>query len=376
MNEKKKVILAITKANWGGAQKYVFDLALNIPKDKFKVKVIVGEGGDLSQRLQENEIEVIQIKKLNRKLSLYQDWQAFRQLIKIIRNEKPDIVHLNSSKMGILGGLACRLSRVPKIVFTSHGWAFNEDRSWWQKKIIRFFHLLTIVISHKTIAVSEQTKKQIEAKNKTLNKITVIRNGVSLINFLSPSEAKSRLETETKIKLDGYLVGCIAELHKNKGLTYLIQAVKILDRNQKANFKLIVIGEGEERQTLQNEIDLAKLNDKIFLVGKIDNASQYLKAFNLFVLPSITEALPYVLLEAGQAGLPIISTRVGGIAEIIDDAENGLIVKSADAKDLSNAINYLITNSDKSLILSHKIQEKINQEFDLNKMIEKTIALY
>ena len=171
-NTKKKIIYCITKANWGGAQKYVYDLATSVDPDLYNVLVLVGGDGSLVNKLKDRGIKVIILKSLARDVSFIKDIMSFFRLLKIFHQEKPDIIHLNSSKMGLIGSLAGRILRIPKIIFTGHGWAFNEDRSIFQKKIIYFLHKLTIHLAHTVIAVSEQTKNQI-TKNKVCKKIVV-----------------------------------------------------------------------------------------------------------------------------------------------------------------------------------------------------------
>jgi glycosyltransferase involved in cell wall biosynthesis len=185
--KKKKVIYVITKSNWGGAQKYVFLLAKQAQKMNFGVLVVLGGDGILKNKLEEEKIEVISIKSMGRDINFFEDIKTFFKLIKIFLKEKPEVVHLNSSKIGGLGSLAARICFVPKIIFTIHGWAFNEKRSWLSKLIIKKIYWITIFLSTKTIAVSNQVKEQaktIPFYQIIFGKIFVIRNSVESINFI------------------------------------------------------------------------------------------------------------------------------------------------------------------------------------------------
>jgi glycosyltransferase involved in cell wall biosynthesis len=384
-NKKKKILYCITKANWGGAQKYVFDLALALDPALFEVVVLLGGEGALLQALEAKGIRVLILDKLTRDISTWKDIVSFYKIIKIFKKEKPDIIHLNSSKMGLLGALAGRLLRIPKIIFTGHGWAFNEDRSAWQKKIIFFLHRLTVKLSHSTIAVSEQTKNQILRKKEVYSKIISIHNGVSEIDFLDKNLAREKIlsqinQGEPLIDLEGRLwLGTISELHKNKGLKYLIEAIHLLDLSMDDKAKLplvIVIGEGEKRDKLQKRIDRYGLNNTIFLVGRMENASKYLKIFDIFILTSITEALGYVLLEAGQAGLPVIASSVGGIPEIIEDMVSGLLVRPKEPEEIKKAIEFLLANPERAKIFAENIKQKILTDFSKDKMVQRTVELY
>jgi glycosyltransferase involved in cell wall biosynthesis len=237
-------------------------------------------------------------------------------------------------------------------------------------------------MSHQTIAVSKQTKDQISKNKSTTNKITVIKNGLEEINFFDKKRAREkiaeRLPEDLTIR-NRLWIGTISELHKNKGLKYIIETMHLLEVASANNSTipiLIIIGEGERREKLQERIDRYGLQNNIFLVGQIDEAKKYLRAFDIFTLSSITEALPYALLEAGQAGLPIIASNVGGIPEIIDDMENGILIRPKEPTEIKNAIDFLIKNPDKMFSFGQNIQKKIQDEFNKERMIKETLALY
>lgn len=381
-DRKMKIFYCITKGDWGGAQRYVYDLATSLSKETYDVTVILGSAGTLSQKLETNQIRTIILGKISRDVRVWQDFLALFKLIKIFRQENPDIIHLNSSKMGGLGVIAGKIARVPKIIFTGHGWAFNEDRSAWQKKIIYLIHSLTVSLADKTIAVSAQTKNQMMKNKKTAEKTVVIHNGLAAIDFLSKDLARQEIvkKLPADVNLENRVwLGTISELHKNKGLKYIIEAMHLLEvqgDDPSTLPILIIIGEGERREKLQKRIDRFNLQNNIFLVGKIEEASKYLKAFDIFALTSITEALPYVILEAGQAGLPIVASGVGGIPEIIEDMKSGIIVRPKEPEEIKKAISFFLNNPDKMAFLGQKIQSKIQSDFTKEKMLKETLDLY
>jgi glycosyltransferase involved in cell wall biosynthesis len=159
---RKKILLLITKSTQGGAQRYVFDLATALPAQQYDVVVAVGGEGELGDNLKKAGLKVYSLKSLKRNISITDDIRAFFSLLKIIRKERPDILHINSSKAGAFGTLIGRILRVPKIIFTSHGWAFNEDRPKWQKIVLKTIHWITIMLSHVTIVVARGTKAQMQ----------------------------------------------------------------------------------------------------------------------------------------------------------------------------------------------------------------------
>lgn len=385
---KKKILYCITKSNWGGAQRYVYDLATGIPRGKFEIAVVLGGNGQLKEKLEIAGIRTISINALKRDVGIINDISSFFALIKIFKSEKPDIVHLNSSKIGGLGGLAGRIARVKKIIFTAHGWAYNEERRLPQKIAIAILHFITVALSHLTIAVSEKARDQFRSVGLMKNKIAVIRNGIGEIEFMEKEKARRelvevRLQQAEKVKeairSEPLWIGTISELHKNKGLSYAIEAVKNhLEASLPSSPKVIfiIMGEGEERKNLEEIIKINRLEDSVFLIGNVENASSYLKAFDIFTLTSITEALPYAILEAGKAGVPIVASNVGGISEIIDDMKSGILLQPKKPKEISDAIEYCLNHPDKKEVFSILLKEKIDKEFSLEKMVSETLKVY
>jgi len=370
---KKKILFAITKGNWGGAQKYVFDLATNLPPEDFDISVLCGAGDALETKLKEKNVPVVRLPSLDRDMNLAKDLQSFFDLYDLLKKEKPDIIHLNSSKIGGIGALAGRLAGVPHIIFTGHGWAWNEDRFFISKILITLAHWLTIVLAHKTIAVSEKVKQEIiNLAFIPKSKVAVVYNGIQDTDYLERFAARAELRGDISEK---FWVGTIAELHRNKGLDMFIGAFADALKEQ-PNTALVVIGEGEERKSLELLSENLGIEKKVHLLGFRKNASQFLKSFDVFVLPSRTEAFPYVILEAGLAQLPTIASKVGGIPEVITNDKNGVLVNPGDQKALSKAIIELIDDSTKAAMLGHNLRKTVEERFSVDSMVEKTIAVY
>jgi len=377
----KKVLFLITKSNFGGAQRYVFDLATSLPKNEFDVTVAYGEGRELGERLHSKGIRTIEIKGLARDINILKEFSVFWAILKLYKKEKPDIVHINSSKVGGLGAFAGKIAGIPKIIFTGHGWAFNEDRNVFSKFIIFLIHAMTILMTNKTIAVSSETKRQITLKCKSLgNKIEVIHNGVEEVEPIEKASARQFIINtliDKDINPDSLWIGTVGELHPIKGHSYLLDALAELKEDDKlSNIQTFIIGEGKERKNLERKISGFGLSKNVFLTGNIKNASHLMKAFDLFVFPSLSEAFPYTILEAGSVGLPIIASRVGGIQEIIEDKKNGTLVRPKDVLDLKIQIISLLKDKEKRDFYGENIKKTIENNFSKKQMLEKTIKVY
>lgn len=373
--EKLKILYIITKSNWGGAQKHVFDLAKEA-KEKFDVSVAFGGNGLLKQKLDEIGIKNFEITNFQRDISLLKEIKAFFEISKIIKDIKPDVIHLHSSKAVAIGSLAGKISGVKKIIITIHGWAFKEKRGWLKNKIIYFISWLNLILTDKAIMVSNDDLKKapvflIKDKNE------IVRNGIGDLEMYSKEYSKNALLPD--FKQNCIWIGTIAELHKNKGLEYGIKAITDIKKTNKEDlqkFIWVIISDGEEKNKLQKMIEENNLTENIFLVGQKTDAYKYLKAFDIFMLTSIKEGFPYALLEAGYAGLPVIATDVGDSNAVIKDMETGILIKPGDYKEIAYAIRHLIQNPEIIKKLGGAIEEKVKKEFSLKEMTEKIFNLY
>ena len=366
---RKKIIYLITKANWGGAQKYVFDLATSLPQDKFDVLVVHGQGNILSKKLQEEKIKTIFVPEMGRDINVLGEIISFFKIFKIIFDYNPDIVHVNSSKAGGIGAFVARLTFTQKIIFTVHGWAFNEPQ--FDNILTKFFSWLTVFLSTDTIVISKQNFEQGLRYPFVKNRFALIYNGVKDTNFRERTSARKFIADLTKADSKKIWVVTISELHKNKGLSYLIEAVSKLEKKP----IVFIIGEGEERNNLGNLISKHNLEDNIFLMGFIDEASTYLKAFDIFILTSVKEGHPYALLEAGLAKLPSIGSDIPGVKDILEN-ENGILTIPKDPNDIAEKLDGLIKDKGKKAQLGQNLHSKVFGEFSFKEMLEKTISLY
>lgn len=376
---KKKIIYLITKSNWGGAQKYVYDLATNLPREDYEVVVATGGTGGLGattgilvDKLKEKNIKTIFLPTFTRNIFLTNELFSFWAVFQLIKKERPDILHLNSSKAGGIGAFCGRILRVPKIIYTVHGWPFNENRSYLSKKIIYILSWLTCALSHHAITISQENYNQGRKFWGQKNKIELIYNSLKPIEFLTKTDARAHLNQTLNHPLsnEDLVIGTIAELHPNKNLATLIKAT---DPRQA---KLVIIGEGESRPQLSSLITTSSKETAIELAGFIFNASTLLKAFDIFVLPSYKEGHPYVVLEAGQARLPVIGSDISGIRDIIKNNYNGSLFNPNRPNELKDKINYLLSHPEEKTKLGHNLEKTIKEKYTFNSFLNHTLSLY
>lgn len=372
VTKKHRILYVVTKASWGGAQRYVYDMALGARALGHEVLVVTGAPEELTTRLTRAGILVRSISLLKRDVSLLHEFQVFGELIQIMREYKPTVVHSNSSKAGGLVSFAARLSGVPQILFTAHGWAFNEDRPRWQKLFIWFLHYATVLLSHTTICVSSAMKRDARHMPFVGHKLHVIHNGVQEYPMASREDAQMILAPHISFPI---WIGTIAELHPTKQVSVLIEAFARI-QDAYPNATVVVMGEGSERMRLEELVRLHGLQDRVRLRGHVEDASAYLNALDIFVLPSRSEGLGYVLLEAGLAHLPVIASNVGGIPEIIEDTVTGSLFPSADVDALAGLLVQYLDDAHLRARMGDALHKRVISDFSLEKMVSKTLALY
>jgi len=229
-----------------------------------------------------------------------------------------------------------------------------EDRPKWQIFLIKLASKLTCLFYDKIICVSQNDcNEALKNKIAPARKLIVINNGINPADYDFSSTSTSTpdfdvMESSSKsgVDVNEFWVGTIGENVKNKGHKYLREAAK--------------------------KMAGVELN----IISGVPNAAKFLKSFDIFVLPSVKEGLPYVILEAGLAKLPVIASNVGGVSEIITDGENGLLVPPKNPEALAEAIKKLINDKATREKLAQNLHQKILQDFSLQKMLSATVATY
>lgn len=374
-----KILYIITKSNWGGAQRHVYDVAVAMKDLGHTPIVALGGEGILRKRLEDAGIKTHVLSSLQRDISVSKDTSSAVEIFKIVRRERPDVLHLHSPKAAGLGALAGRMLSVKRIVVTVHGWSFNDSRPIWQRIFITFVSWLTILLAHKTIVISESEYNAGMRFPFVKGKISLVPLGIKPPIFVSIDGARMEITKHTGLTSADIgkkiMIGCIAEMIPNKGVIYLINAMEQIV-NQYPSAIAVIIGNGDELSKMNMLIKEKKLENNIYLTGYVENAHEYIKAFNIFVLPSVKEGLPYVIMEAAYASLPIVATTVGGIPEMIEDMKSGVLVQSRNAKELAHAISFMIEHPAMRREYGNNARENMIKKFSFEAMISGISEVY
>jgi glycosyltransferase involved in cell wall biosynthesis len=373
MSQPKKILFVVTQSEWGGAQRYIFDLATNLPKDQYATSVAAGGTGALHQKLADAGIPSHHLRHVVRQINPIYDTLGLFELISLFHRVRPDVVHLNSSKISILGTIAARLAGVKKIVYTAHGFVFNEPLPTWQKLFYLVTERLTGAFKTDIICIYEGDRQTaIEKHIGKPEQIHVVHNGIPPLAFVNRAESQTALG----LPPDRLLIGTIANFYPTKGLPDLLAAARVV-ADQHPTCLFAIIGDGQQRKQLEALIQELEITGNVLLLGEKDpDVSRYLQAFTIYACSSVKEGFPYALLESMAAGVPIASTNVGGIPEMITTEQTGLLVPPHRPDQLAAAILKLLNDQTLRQTLADAAKTHQRQRCTLALMVEQTAAVY
>lgn len=361
MARRPRLLYVVTLAEVGGAQSYVRDL-LSATREEFEVAVAAYGEGPVKTAAEELGVTFVSLRHVRRPLSLVQDPLGLLELYRLFRRLRPDIVHLNSSKAGVLGRIAAWLARVPVCIFTAHGWAFKATAGasarlyLWADRAVRPMTTMVVCVS------GLEFRAGLEARVCTAERATVIRNGVEISGYVR----RPLTEGATQI----VSVGRLAE---PKDFATLVSALSLLPAGQA---RLRVLGAGPLREQLEAQIRELALSDAVELIGEVADVRPYLREADLFVLSSRSEAMPLSVLEAMAAGLPVVASDVGGLSEVVVEGETGFLVPAGDPVELAGLLGRLVEDPELRERLGEAGHRRAQSSFSLERWRDEHLALY
>lgn len=297
------------------------------------------------------------------------DFSVVSQLLAICRQEKVKIWHAHDYKSDALG-LLLRMFYPMRLVTTVHGWVEKTRRT----PIYYFVDRLCLPRYEAVVCVSDDLYKQCLAYGVPRKRCFLIENAIDTVEYarkLSLADAKNRLS----IPLDRLVIGGMGRLSAEKGFDLLIRAVDQLLKTG-LNVELLIAGEGNEKESLQNLISQLGLEDRIRLLGYRTDTKELFQAMDVFALSSFREGLPNVVLEAMALEVPIAATRVAGMPRLIQSGENGLLIEPGSVEQLAGALASLIRDAGLRQRLAAAARQTIEKNHNFRIRMDKIAALY
>lgn len=304
-------------------------------------------------------------------MSKKSDIRVIPRLLRIIHSGKFDVVHTHMFASNLLGRVAATLAGVSVIISTVQLIADREKG--WEVLLDQALQSSTDMM----IASSEAVRQSFIRRGIRPAKIAVIHNSVDLARFDTVDRESARRATRRAWGWDEghFVVGTVARLERIKGLHHLIEAAKtVAEALPRARF--LVVGDGPQREELLSQVRHLGLEKRCIFAGLRNDIPQILPAFDLFVLPSLSEALGIVAIEALASGVPVVASRVGGVPEVVVHGETGLLVPPGDVAQLAQAILHVAANPAEARQWANRGQKRVRRMFDVHRLADTQARLY
>lgn len=364
MKKRYKILHIIGGGEVGGAEQHVLSLLKGANRTRFDPQLVCLTQGPFSDLAIDHKIPTYTFP-----MHFPLDLSPVPALIRWSRKHAINLVHTHGSRANLLGRLSARWLGIPSLT-TVHSSLAHDYLSPWSARIALGLDRLTLPLTSGIITVSEYLAREVALRGG--RNLETIYNGLSPISFGDPTSARHHFRKQWGIPADALVLGTIGRLHPTKGQIYLIKAATQL-RLKFPNLHLLLIGDGPLRQSLALELQENAIPHT--LTGYLPRAYEALPAMDLFILPSVSEGMGLVLLEAMQAGVPIVASAVGGIPELIRDGNDGLLFPPGGVTELTAACTSILENHAlaQSLILAGQNRWPM---FSIDSMVRETEQVY
>jgi glycosyltransferase involved in cell wall biosynthesis len=383
----KKILHIITRLDMGGSAQ---NTLLTCRKMAQKYEMVLVHGLSLESNMTDSEkaavdkqiesarvngVRIVAAPSLVRRVSPVPDILALFDLVRIIQKEKPDIVHTHTSKAGILGRLAAKLTNVAAIVHTPHGHVFYGHFGPWRSRIFIWLEKRFADFTDRMIALTEGEKKDyLKLRLCPPEKLFQIHSGVDIEKFKQVPVGAAEKKRALGLAQNHPVVGFVGWLLPVKGPMHLLKAMAAVWQDHE-DTALVFIGKGDLEIDLRTEALKSGANGRVHFLGWRNDIEEIMPLFDILVLPSLNEGMGRVLVEAMAAGKPIVASNVGGIPDLVQHDLNGLLVPPGDENALAAAIRQFIADPAKAKIMGQRGRERCHQ-YSLEAMIGKIDNLY
>lgn len=380
--KKLSIVYILTPIIYGGSEKVTLTFLENINRNKYDINLILltrpwEDKTSFEKKLNKYNYTyfLVPVSKFQHKFFFVKDFfrvpRVAYKIYSILRKSKFDLIHTTGYFADICGQPVAKLLKIPGIS-TCHGFIYNDRK-------LKFYYMLDKIVlrlCRKIIAVSDGIRTELLRSGLDDSRIEVIQNAV--VNYFNEQELhdlRNENRSNLSIRPDEFVLGFVGRLSEEKGLVYLIEAISEVINNI-ATVRLLIVGDGPLREELEQLVRDKGLGSNIIFTGFQENSEDWFPSFDLFVLPSLTEGTPMVLLEAMAIGIPVIASQVGGIPNIINNEENGILVPSKNSKALSQAILKVYQSQRLRKILSLNAKKTIKKKYNIKNWIKKIEDIY
>lgn len=371
-------ILHVIRPAEGGMKGHLLALAGGLHKFGYDIEVACPGDSPLAREIHDLGLAVHYINLVG-PLNPIQDFRCVIQLYKIMRQQEYDIIHFHGAKAGLVGRIAAVAARCPRTVLTAHNFIIYDEVPLAKKVLFKYGEKLLSRATSRIITVSEALKAdltnnyQLKAEH-----ITPVYNGIDIAKYL---EQRDHVRIKTGLGIDQvkYVIGTVARMAPQKGLSYLLEAVALIkktDPRKAGEIACVVAGDGPLQAELANQARRLGIENEIIFPGFVRDVPDFLACLDIFVIPSIAEGLSITTIEAMAAGLPVIASRVGGLPELVDEGVTGYLVEPRNPSVLAQAILQMMSEPEKARTMGENGRALACRNFSTETMIRNTCKVY
>ena len=373
MDKTRPIIWMIDSLGPGGAEQLMPTILKNLQQAGFNIRVCalqIRAGNPIASELQRLGllVDLIPIRNLRQPLNLI-------HILRYLRLHRPQLLHTQLEFSDILGTLAAKILGIPSVSTVHTLDVFPEKKSAWGRMKLRWFLLGRFC--DRVIAVSEKTRRHyLQAGGLPHDKVITLYNGVDISRFKKMDETQTvKLRKELQLPLSSQIIMTVAVLREPKGIQFMISALPAI-LEQCPDVHYLIVGDGVHRAVLSDLVADLAIENHVTFSGHRTDIPDLLACCDIFVLPTLKDALPTVLIEALAAGKPIIASNVGGVPEIIENGVNGVLVAPGEPSKLVEACLRLLKDNELSRQISLAGSETVRQRFNIDTQIEHLSRLY
>jgi len=377
---KIKIIRIIARLNIGGPAIHTILLTAGLNNEGFESTLVTGvEGkyeGNMLDLAAAKGVEPIIIPQLRRNIDPVGGFIALVKLYRLMRREKPHIVHTHTATAGLLGRLAAKLAGVPVILHNFHGHVLRGYFGPLRSKALVWIERFLARLSDRIVTVSEGQRRELAGYGiAPLEKITVVHLGFELEALLVCQSHRGELRHELGLTAENKLVGIVARLVPIKNHRLFLQAAQVVAKAM-PQARFLVVGDGELREELEAYARDLGLDEKAFFTGWRRDLPRLYADLDVVALTSINEGTPVSLIEAMAAGVPVAATAVGGVPDVVVEGETGYLVEAGAVEGMAEAIIGLLRDSEKAREMGIAGREAVYPRFAAQTLIANIEGLY
>ncbi len=380
INQRIRVLRVIARLNIGGPAIHATLLTERLDPTRYDSQLVSGkedpqEGNYLT--LSDRSLSKLSvIPELRREIQGWSDLKALFRLIVLMREFRPHIVHTHTAKAGTLGRLAARLVRIPIVVHTYHGHVLHSYFSPIKTKLFLSIERRLARWTDRLLTVSEQVRSDLLASGVGRpERFTVMPLGLDLDPLLTCENLRGQLRTEIGVPAEAPLVGIVARLVPIKRHEWFLEAAaQVVQEFPTCQF--LLVGDGERHQELRALVGQFHLDGHVHFLGWRYDLARIYADLDVAALTSANEGLPVSLIEAMAAGRPVVSTRVGGVPDLVEDGITGLLVPPDEPTALAEAICTLLSDPQRRQMMGRAGRTRVHPSFSATRLLDDMDQLY